>query len=135
MNSRPQGDVQQSQFLDVVSREEAVARFEAALFPRAQATRIVPLLDALARPLAHDVAAPVDAPPFDRANVDGFAVRAADLAQASEARPGILRLNDEVVRCGAVPRLALAPGTATPIATGAPLPRGLPCAPASRRHS
>jgi putative molybdopterin biosynthesis protein len=124
MTSQPHADVQQSQFLDVVSREEAVARFEAALFPYASRRRMAPVLEALGLPLAQDVAAPVDAPPFDRSNVDGFAVRAGDLAQASEARPVVLRLNGEVVRCGASPRLPLAPGTATPIATGAPLPRG-----------
>ena len=121
--SRARG-VEQSQFLDVVSREEAVARFDAALFPRALRTRTLPLLEALGLPLAHDVAAPADAPPFDRSNVDGFALRAADVAQASEANPAVLRLNAEVVRCGAPPRIALAPGTATAIATGAPLPRG-----------
>lgn len=124
LNPSQARDVEQSQFLDVVSREEAVARFEGALFPRALRTRTLPLLEALGLPLAHDVAAPSDAPPFDRSNVDGFAVRAADVAQASEASPALLRLNPEVVRCGAPPRVTLAPGTATAIATGAPLPRG-----------
>ena len=38
----------------------------------------VALADALGRVLAHDVIAPIDVPPFDRANVDGFALRAAD---------------------------------------------------------
>ena len=63
-------------------------------------------------------------PPFDRSNVDGFAVRAMDLAAAGEARPVRLSLNGETIACGRVPRLAVASGTATAIATGGPLPRG-----------
>ena len=74
--------------------------------------------------LAHDVAAPIDAPPFDRANVDGFAVRAADTAGASDAAPRRLRLNGEVIACGHAPTLEVAPGTATTIATGGVIPRG-----------
>jgi molybdenum cofactor synthesis domain-containing protein len=70
------------------------------------------------------VRAAVDAPPFDRSGVDGFAVRAADLAEASEVAPATLLLNDEVIACGVAPTLAVAPGRATPIATGGPIPRG-----------
>lgn len=114
----------QEQFLTVLSREEAVARFEAALFPRALPSAQVALRDALGLALAHDVTAAVDVPPFDRSNVDGFAVRAADLASASEAVPMRLLLNDESIACGTAPRLAVTQGTATPIATGGPLPRG-----------
>lgn len=126
MKSRS-GEFNQRQFLDVMSREDALARFEAALFPREPAIVTLALLDALNLPLAHDVAAPVDAPPFDRSNVDGFALRASDIAAASAASPVILRLNDEVLRCGSSPRIALSAGSATPIATGAPLPRGADC--------
>ncbi|MDB5572466.1 MAG: molybdopterin biosynthesis protein MoeA/LysR substrate binding- protein [Hyphomicrobiales bacterium] len=117
-------DLQQEQFLSVLSREDALARFEGALFPRALPTIEVALLDALGLPLAHDVAAPVDAPPFDRSNVDGFAVRASDLARAGEGAPVRLRLNGESVHCGDAPRLPVTPGSATPVATGAPMPRG-----------
>ncbi len=42
---------------------------------------------ALGCALAEDVVAPIDVPPFDRSNVDGFAVRSADLASAGEASP------------------------------------------------
>jgi putative molybdopterin biosynthesis protein len=44
------------------------------------------LADALGSALAEDVRAPIDVPPFDRSNVDGFAVRSADLAAAGEGR-------------------------------------------------
>ncbi|MBZ9918895.1 molybdopterin biosynthesis protein [Mesorhizobium sp. B2-2-4] len=114
----------QEQFLTILSREAALARFEAALFPRPLPTETRTLADALGLVLAEDVAAPVDVPPFDRSNVDGFAVRAADLAAASETRPVRLELNAEAIACGTVPQLPVLTETATPIATGGPLPRG-----------
>src|SRR5205823_145158 len=73
---------------------------------------------------AADVAAPLDVPSFDRSNVDGFAVQAADTFGASEDRPRLLRLNPETLATGAEPRETVLPGTATAIATGAMLPRG-----------
>jgi putative molybdopterin biosynthesis protein len=116
--------VDQEQFLHVVSREEAIALWRAALEPRPLGEEIAPLDAALGRALARTIAAPVDAPPFDRSVVDGFAAQAADLAQASASRPVRLRLNGEVVAAGVSPSLAVESGTATPIATGGPLPRG-----------
>ncbi|MGN6284672.1 MAG: molybdopterin biosynthesis protein [Afipia sp.] len=115
---------EQEQFLTVLSREDALARFEQALFPRALASDTRKLADSLGCALAADVVAPIDVPPFDRSNVDGFAVRAADLAAATEAHPVRLTLNSEVIACGIQPRLPVQPGTATPIATGGPVPRG-----------
>ena len=84
----------------------------------------MPLAAALSRVIASDVIAPVDAPPFDRANVDGFAVRAADTAGASPARRSGFALNAEVIACGVTPGIEVAPGTATTIATGGVIPRG-----------
>jgi molybdopterin molybdotransferase/putative molybdopterin biosynthesis protein len=118
------GSLDQDQFLTILSREEAVARFEAALFPRAVASETRSLATALGFPLADDVVAPIDVPPFDRSNVDGFAVRSADLARASEAAPVRLVLNDEVIPCGTAPVQPVLSGTATSIATGGPVPRG-----------
>jgi putative molybdopterin biosynthesis protein len=114
----------QEQFLEVVSAEEAQARFAQHLDLTALPGESVPLAQALGRVLASDVAAAVDAPPFDRSNVDGFAVRAADTTGASDGAPRQLRLNDEVVMCGHAPALTVASGTATAIATGGVLPRG-----------
>src|SRR5205085_10309194 len=71
-----------------------------------------------------DVIAPIDVPPFDRSNVDGFAVRSADLAKAGEGTPARLALNGETIHCGTAPTLQVKSGTATSIATGGPLPRG-----------
>jgi len=114
----------QEQVLPVLSREEAVRRFEAALAPAPVGSERVDLAGALGRVLAETVTAPIDVPPFDRSAVDGFAVRAADLAGAGETAPVSLRLNREVIACGVAPGIVVAPGTATVIATGGPIPRG-----------
>src|SRR5665213_666156 len=116
--------VEQDQFLTVLSREDALARFEAALFPRALPSEPRRLAEALGCALARDLMAPIDVPPFDRSNVDGFAVRSADLAAAGEATPVRLVLNDEVIACGVAPTRPVLSGTATAIATGGPVPRG-----------
>ena len=116
--------VDQEQFLSVVSREEAIALWDAALAPKPLGVETVSLAQALGRVVGATIAAPVDAPPFDRSVMDGFAVQAADLAGASTTSPVRLTLNPEIVAAGVSPRLAVAPGTATPIATGGPLPRG-----------
>ena len=115
---------EQDQFLRVLSRDAAWAAFRDALDPHPLGEESVTLDRLPGRVLARDIAAPVDAPPFDRAVVDGFALRAADTFEASEAEPVRLRLNPEVIQCGTAPALPVAPGTATPIATGGPIPRG-----------
>jgi putative molybdopterin biosynthesis protein len=114
----------QEQFLEIVSAAEAHRRFAACVDRSPLAGESVPLNAALSRVLAGDVVAPVDAPPFDRANVDGFAVRAADVAGATDSMPRRLALNAEVVACGVQPALEVRPGTATAIATGGVIPRG-----------
>src|SRR5215210_1076571 len=86
--------VDQDQFLTILSREDALTRFEAALFPRALPSEVRPLADALGCALAADIVAPIDVPPFDRSNVDGFAIRSADLASAGEVTPVRVMLND-----------------------------------------
>lgn len=122
--ARVRAAARQEQFLEVVSAEEARARFERHLDLTPLAGEEVALADALNRALAADVVAAVDAPPFDRSNVDGFALRAADSAGASDVAPKRLTLNAEVIACGYVPKIEVAPGTATAIATGGVLPRG-----------
>jgi putative molybdopterin biosynthesis protein len=114
----------QEQFLTVMSREDALAAFRAAVPHTALPAETVPLSDALGRVLARDIASPRDVPPFDRALVDGFALRAADTEGASPASPRRLTLNREILACGVAPVLAVQPGSATPIATGGVIPRG-----------
>ena len=108
----------------MVSAEEAKKRFEAHLDLTALPGERVALGDALGRVLAYDVVAPIDVPPFDRANVDGFALRAADTLGATENAAKQLSLNAEVIACGHAPKVEVKPGTATTIATGGVVPRG-----------
>src|SRR6476619_5615480 len=96
----------QTQFLDVIDRDEADRRFRAHLDLSPLESEEVPLAVALGRVLAADVASPVDVPGFDRSNVDGFAVRAADTFGAAEQSPRRLRRLAESVTMGAVPGTA-----------------------------
>jgi putative molybdopterin biosynthesis protein len=116
--------VKQSQFLEVIDRDEAELRWRAVIGREPLRAQIIPLEDALGRVLAEDVRATVDVPGFDRSNMDGFAVRAADTFGATEEEPVRLRLNDEILATGRLPGIEVAVGTATTIATGGMLPRG-----------
>ena len=115
---------EQDQFLQVLDRDEAQRRFQAALDLTPRGVETVPLDAALGRVLAVDVIAPVDVPAFDRANVDGFAVVAADTFGASEEAPRSVLLLRDAIRTGAVPDAAIRAGTAASIATGGMVPRG-----------
>jgi putative molybdopterin biosynthesis protein len=74
----------QKQFLEVLDRDEAEARWRAVVGAAALGAETVALEAALGRVLADDIRATVDVPGFDRSNMDGFAVRAADTFGASE---------------------------------------------------
>lgn len=105
-------------FGELLSKEEALARLlsASALMTR---TRELPLADARGRVLAQDVRATLDVPPFDRAMMDGYAVRAADATQ-----PGArLRVVGDVF-AGAPTLPQVGAGDASRIATGAPMPPG-----------
>ena len=79
----------------------------------------LPLSDVLGLTLAEDISAPADSPPFDKALMDGFAVRAADVASGFVSLKVV-----EIVTAGRVPSKSVGPGEATQIMTGAPLPEG-----------
>lgn len=83
----------------------------------------VGLHDAQDRILAGPVLARVDLPPFDNSAMDGYAVRAAELAGASPTAPVALTVQGES-RAGGQPPAPLDPGSAMRIFTGAPLPAG-----------
>jgi molybdopterin molybdotransferase len=77
---------------------------------------------ALGRILTRDVHAGVALPPFDNSQMDGFAVRSADLATASPARP--VRLPSAAPIPAGAPASELPDGSVAPIMTGAPIPAG-----------
>ncbi len=83
----------------------------------------VALPAALGRVLAEAVQAPRDVPPFRNSAMDGYAVRAADVASASAQQPVTLRVL-ELLAAGAAPQRAVTVGTATQIMTGSVMPDG-----------
>ncbi|QDA31851.1 molybdopterin molybdenumtransferase MoeA [Thermococcus indicus] len=108
-------------FLKVVPLEKALEVINSfQLEPKIES---VPLSEALGRVLAEDVASPVDVPPFDRATVDGYAVRAEDTFMAGESEPVRLKVVGEI-NAGDTPTVELEPGESVYISTGAPLPGG-----------
>jgi putative molybdopterin biosynthesis protein len=115
---------EQEQFLDVVDRDTAEGRWWKALRPEVLTLEEIGLSSALGRVLANDIVAGVDVPPFDRSNVDGFAVVAQDTFGASEDSPRHLAISAEEITTGRMPTRAIEPGTAASIATGGVVPRG-----------
>lgn len=81
-------------------------------------TERLPLLEALGRALASDVHAPLDLPPFANSQMDGFAIRAADVP------PGGAELRVAAPVPAGAGASILEPGTAVPIMTGAMMPAG-----------
>jgi putative molybdopterin biosynthesis protein len=75
------------------------------------------------RVLARDVIASINVPPFDRATVDGYAVKAEDTFGAEENRPIALEFSGDIP-VGMLPGITVERGTAAGIVTGAPLPKG-----------
>src|SRR5262249_35569844 len=88
-------DRRQTQFLTVITRDEATARFQQHLNLAPLGEETLLLSAALGRVLAADVAATVDVPAFDRSNVDGFALQAADTFGAMEEAVRTVSINDE----------------------------------------
>ncbi|BBY27853.1 gephyrin-like molybdotransferase Glp [Mycolicibacterium sediminis] len=101
--------------------EEHQAVVAGLLTPRDPVTVRVP--EALGLVLAVDVVAPLSLPGFNNSAMDGYAVRADDVASASEETPVTLPVAEDIP-AGRTDPLTLAPGTAHRIMTGAPLPAG-----------
>ncbi|ELZ39451.1 molybdopterin biosynthesis protein [Halorubrum tebenquichense] len=87
------------------------------------APEAVPLREARGRVLAERIDAAIDVPGFDRASMDGYAVRARDTFGADEADPAELDLAG-AVHAGAEPDVTVEPGTCAEISTGAVMPDG-----------
>ena len=87
------------------------------------AAESLPLVECAFRVLARDVSASTDLPLFDNSSMDGFAMRAADVAGAAPDSARTLRVVADIP-AGATPTISLAEGQAARIMTGAPLPQG-----------
>ena len=116
--------MKQTQFLEVIDRDEAERRWNEVIDRGPTGVETIVLEAALGRVLAEDVRSEVDVPGFDRSNMDGFAVLATDTFGASEEEPVRLQLNTETIPTGIMPKVEVVAGRATMIATGGMLPRG-----------
>jgi putative molybdopterin biosynthesis protein len=109
-------------FRDVVTVDEARELLFKHFSPQRK-TEVVPLHLAAGRVLAKDVYALTDVPPFDRATMDGYAVRAEDTFEAEEDSPVTLEIVG-TVEAGKRPEMEVERGKAVEIATGAMMPKG-----------
>ena len=107
---------------DTIPLADAQAIIERAIAPIERTERVA-LARALGRVLARDVVSTMDVPPFARAAMDGYAVRAADTFGASRSDPRPLRCIEQVFT-GQVPAHTVGAGQCSEIATGAPMPDG-----------
>ena len=109
-------------FGETISLDAARAIINGALRPIERIERVA--LDAThGRVLAQDVVATADVPPFSRAAMDGYAVRAADTSGARPTGPAILTCIEKVFT-GQMPARTVGERECTEIATGAPMPPG-----------
>lgn len=108
------------EFFHLQTREEVLAHYH-RFSP--VGTEMVDLDEALGRVLASPVSAPEAVPGFNRATMDGYALRARDTFGASVGAPQYLEIKGEVPM-GAAPVRPLAPGETLRVPTGAMLPEG-----------
>ncbi|MBT3269130.1 molybdopterin molybdotransferase MoeA [Candidatus Poribacteria bacterium] len=105
----------------MLSVDEALARMLATI--TTATVERAPVLECLGRVLAEDAVATEDNPPFDNSAMDGFAVRASDLTDASEQNPVTLPVIEDIP-AGIAPTQVVGAGTVSRIMTGAMLPEG-----------
>jgi molybdenum cofactor synthesis domain-containing protein len=109
-------------FSAVISLDEARATLDGNVRP-IERTEEVALAQAAGRVAAADIVSTIAVPPFDRALMDGYAVRSADTRGATRDRPARLRVIERIYT-GALPEHPIEAGACAEIATGAPLPPG-----------
>ncbi len=111
--------------LELIPLEEAVRALESRVeaLPGEEA---VPLEEARGRVLAREITAAIANPPFDRSPLDGYALRAEDIAGASKESPARLSVIAEVCAGGWFDGTA-GPGQAVRIMTGGAIPGGCDC--------
>ena len=107
---------------ETIPLDEALALILESATPVERTERIA-LSDATGRVIAAPPTASMDVPPFDRAAMDGYAVRAEDTFGAGRYEPKTLRCVEKVYT-GQLPSRSVAAGDCIEIATGAPMPDG-----------
>jgi molybdenum cofactor synthesis domain-containing protein len=106
----------------LISREEAIERIMSFVKP-VERTEAVPIEESTGRVLAEDIIAKEDVPPFSRAAMDGYAVKAKDTYGASQQNQRTLKLV-AVLHAGESANVAIKKGECVRIATGCPVPLG-----------
>jgi molybdopterin molybdotransferase len=109
-------------FKELISYEEALERICKSIKP-IKRTESVSIEKAFNRVLAEDIVANISVPPFDRAAMDGYAVKAEETFGASSFKPKTLKLK-EVLHAGASSNRVLGKGECVQVATGSPIPKG-----------
>jgi molybdenum cofactor synthesis domain-containing protein len=109
-------------FKGTISLDEARTIIDRSILPITRVAR-VSLDHASGRVLAETITSNADVPPFARAAMDGFAVRAQDTSGASRTTPRTLRRIEKVFT-GQMPAQTVGAGQCIEIATGAPMPAG-----------
>jgi molybdenum cofactor synthesis domain-containing protein len=109
-------------FKQLITYEEALERIRKTIKP-VERTESVLIENALDRILAEDIQAAMSVPPFNRAAMDGYAVKAEETFDASQFKPRTLKLT-EVLHAGAPSYKVLGKGECIQIATGSPVPQG-----------
>ncbi|PWI56876.1 gephyrin-like molybdotransferase Glp [Sulfoacidibacillus thermotolerans] len=105
----------------LIAIEEALRRLRSAA--RILPAQTVPLDEAFLRVLANDVHALLDVPHYDRAMLDGYAVKVEDIAHATREQPVELKVI-ATVGAGKMPEVRVTQGTAVRTMTGAPIAHG-----------
>ncbi|HEV8697115.1 MAG TPA: gephyrin-like molybdotransferase Glp, partial [Candidatus Limnocylindrales bacterium] len=106
----------------LLSVEEAQDRIFGAIIGPTE-PEVAWLSEALGRVVAEPVDSPISLPPWDNSAMDGYAIRSADVKEATEDAPVTIEITGEV-RAGQAPDQTVRRGTAVRIATGAPVPPG-----------
>lgn len=106
----------------LTSREEAIKMILDSVKP-VNRTEFLPIEKIVNRVLAKDLVATIDIPPFDRAAMDGYAVKAEDTYGASDFSPKTLKLVG-VLRAGESTSKSINHGECIRVATGCPIPPG-----------
>ena len=109
-------------FKKLITYEEALERIRKSIKP-VKRTEIVSIENALDRVLAEDIVANMAVPPFNRAAMDGYAVKAEDTYGASPSKPRTLKLM-QALHAGESPTKALGSGECIQVATGSMIPKG-----------
>jgi molybdopterin molybdotransferase len=105
----------------MISADQALAQVLGSVTPLG--IERIPLRQAAGRIVAEEIRSDREIPAFDNSAMDGYAVRAADVAGASDRSPRRLKVT-QTVAAGSMPTVKVGAGEAVRIMTGAPVPQG-----------